>query len=63
MEEGDILEISNGETNGDGSCSMDMENSEDIMTTEINGLDLVNLRFLFKLDLDRLGWDLGVIWN
>ena len=32
------------------------------MIRETNGLDLVDLRFLFKLDLDRLSWDLGVIW-
>jgi len=29
---------------------------------ETNGLDLIDLRFLFKLDLDRFDWDLGVIW-
>ena len=26
------------------------------MMGETNGLDLVNLRFLFKLDLDRFGY-------
>ena len=33
MEEVNILEISNGGINGDGSCSMDMENSGDILQT------------------------------
>ena len=28
---------------------------------ETNDLDLGDLRVLFKLDLDRCGWDLGVI--
>ena len=31
------------------------------MMGETNDLDLVDLRFLFKLDLDKFGWDLGVI--
>jgi len=27
-----------------------------------NSLDLVDLIFLFKLDLDRFRWDSGIIW-
>jgi len=29
---------------------------------ESNGSDLVDLRFYLNLDLNRFGWDLGLIW-
>jgi len=43
-------------------CVLILFDVEYILTGELNGSDLVDLRFYFNLDLSRFSWDLGLIW-